>query len=140
MKIDNLYASAWENAINETAEFLNSLNKFAWRNDYNYANDWHVLEAYAAYNNFEFDEDGYLKASPRMQDIAQIEDSNADVDIDDTQMATVHRIAPDDYDTVAEILDKAGCWYEYDDEWDRIMLLEDGLDALDAAGVEYTEV
>jgi len=138
MKIDDLYASAWENAIAETANFLNSLNKFAWRNDYNYANDWHVLEAYAAYNNFEFDENGYLKASPRMQAIAEI--PNADVDIDDTEMATVYRISPDNYTEVAEVLDKAGCWYEYDDEWDRILLLEDGLDALDAAGIEYTEV
>ena len=60
MKIDELHASAWDNAIVQTADYLNGLNQYAWRSDYNYRNDWHVLEAYAAYNNLEFDENGFL--------------------------------------------------------------------------------
>lgn len=138
MKIDELYASAWDNAIQQTADFLNSLNKYGWRNDYNFANDWHVLEAYAAYNDLKFDANGYLQASPIMQDMAQAEGEPEDEDT--LSGEDVYRIAADDYDTVASILDDAGCWYEYDEDFDRILLLASGLVALDKAGYDYTEV
>lgn len=57
MKISDLYASAWDNAIKETAEFVNeasiSPTKYTYR-------DWIVLEPFAIVNDLDFDDDGYL--------------------------------------------------------------------------------
>lgn len=58
----------------------------------------------------------------------------------DLDASTVHRLAPDNYDAITSALEAAGCWYKYDEDFDRILVLPDGLDALDTAGVEYTEV
>lgn len=55
--IEQLYASAWQQAIEDTAELVNSLNKSS--NIYG-ADDWIVLECYAIVNNLKFDQDGYL--------------------------------------------------------------------------------
>ncbi len=57
MTISDLYASAWDNAIKETAEYLNKLNISP--NEYTYS-DWVVLEPFAIVNDLEFDDDGYL--------------------------------------------------------------------------------
>ena len=52
--IEDLYASAWDNAIEQTAEYV---NKFGF--NYTYA-DWRVLEPFAIVNDLAFDEDGFL--------------------------------------------------------------------------------
>lgn len=56
MKISELYASAWDNAIEETAEFVNQTVPYT---KYTYR-DWVVLEPFAIVNELEFDENGYL--------------------------------------------------------------------------------
>ena len=61
MKISELYASAWDNAINETAYFVNNLDKSP--NTYT-KNDWIVLEPFAIVNQLEFDENGFLIEVP----------------------------------------------------------------------------
>lgn len=61
MKISDLYASAWENAISETAYFVNNLDKSP--NTYT-KNDWVVLEPFAIANQLEFDENGFLIEVP----------------------------------------------------------------------------
>ena len=55
--IEKLYASACQQAIADTAELVNSLDKSS--NIYD-ANDWIVLECYAIVNDLKFDQDGYL--------------------------------------------------------------------------------
>ena len=59
MTIDKLYASAWDNAIMETADYINSTNNSAYSYD-----DWIVLEPFAIVYNLEFDENGYLVSVP----------------------------------------------------------------------------
>lgn len=134
MKISDLYASAWDNAISETAYFVNKLDKSP--NTYT-KNDWILLEPFAIANQLEFDEDGFLIEAPD-EPVEGCDDIEASSE--DEELAEVYRIAPSPYDLITDTLDAAGCWYQYDEDWDRIMLLEDGLAALDAAGIEYTEV
>lgn len=66
-------------------------------------------------------------------DSGLIQDSDLDAN-------TVHRLAPYNYDAIISALDAAGCWYKYDEDFDRILVLPAALYALDAAGIEYTEV
>lgn len=61
MKISELYASAWDNAIKETAEFVNESSVST--TEYTYR-DWVVLEPFAIVNKLEFDENGYLVEVP----------------------------------------------------------------------------
>lgn len=61
MQISDLYASAWDNAIKETAEYLNKLDISP--TEYTYR-DWVVLEPFAIVNQIEFDEDGYIVSIP----------------------------------------------------------------------------
>ena len=61
MNISELYASAWDNAIKETAEFVNEAAVSPTRYTYR---DWVVLEPFAIVNQIEFDEDGYIVSVP----------------------------------------------------------------------------
>lgn len=56
MTIENLCASAWQNAITETANFLNEYG-----HNYSLREDWVVVEAFATVYKLIFDENGYLK-------------------------------------------------------------------------------
>ena len=54
LSIEDLYASAWDNAIEQTAEYV---NKFGF--NYTLA-DWRVLEPFAIVNDLAFDENGFI--------------------------------------------------------------------------------
>lgn len=62
MRISELSANAWDTAIEETAEYINTLNISP--NEYTYS-DWVVLEPFAIVYDLDFEDDGYLIIAER---------------------------------------------------------------------------
>ena len=65
MKIDNLYASAWQNAIEQTAATINAFLSDKLIKRLTPAEDWDVIENIAMSLNIEFTLDGDIKEAKK---------------------------------------------------------------------------